>query len=123
MSNRITDFVTNETIKAAYKKYGWLNLHYDVTHLYAQMTEDEYVIYVAVPALMKECTERMIALYIFAANGVGISDFMVVDSMAEGIALYKKHYQLFVDTVEGFEPEKVELSPEAKLALVLMSLG
>lgn len=122
MSSILTDFVANETIKSAYKKYGWLNLHYDVTHLYAQMTEDEYVIYVAVPALMEACTERMIALHIFAANGVDISDFMGLDSVAEGVALYRKHYQLFVDTVEGFKPEDVELDPEIKFALVLMSL-
>ena len=122
MSTKITDFVTSEKVKAAYKKYGWLNLHYDVTHLYAKMTEDEYVIYVAVPALMSTCTERMIALHIFAANGVDISDFMAVESAAEGIALYKKHYQLFVGTVEGFKPEDVKLDPEIKFALVLMSL-
>jgi hypothetical protein len=122
MSNRITDFVTNETIKSAYKKYGWLTLHYDVTHLYAQMTEDEYVIYVAVPALTDAGVERMIALRIFAANGVDISDFMGLDSVADGVALYRQHYKLFVDTIEGFKPEEARLTPTMEILLMTMGI-
>lgn len=118
---KLTDFASHEQIKSAFEKYGWMCLRRDSSHIYSKMTMDEYMVYVVLPAVYSgRCAELSVALVLFHTKGIDIQEFGV-STPKEKIEWFKKHYQVFVDNISGFDPEEVKIDPITRRMIMIMS--